>query len=419
VGDANQRESHVLIRWIWLDEPHANGHPVLAPASRDALRAGGDVVIKAPSPDGKGTSVCTYAPLQAHSERFAAIELCESLAAEHNYVRQTIVQAAVATGSLVFLCSLLAAGLGIFFVGRPVRRLVDQARRIGAGDLSLSPLPRGRDEIATLAKEMNTMCMRLTEARTRLEAETATRLATQEQLRHADRLTTVGKLAAGIAHEVGTPLNVITGHAQLIRDEYPQTEAAHQNALIIGKQVHRVAEIIRQLLDFARARPPRKETHDLVAIARHVLALLDPLAQKSGVTLELAVPDGEISAEVDAGQIEQVLTNLVVNGIQAMRSGGALSVAVERGAAVGTGPQEPGEGNWARLRVQDGGVGINPQSLERIFEPFFTTKEVGEGTGLGLSVAHGIIKEHGGWIDVRSEIGSGSCFVVHLPLETE
>jgi two-component system NtrC family sensor kinase len=261
------------------------------------------------------------------------------------------------------------------------------------------------------------MCDRLTDARTRLEAETAARTAALEQLRHADRLTTVGKLAAGLAHEIGTPLNVITGYAQLITDEHPAESSQHKNAQIIAQQAQRVAVIIRQLLDFARRRSPQATRQDLGALARETTTLLGSLAHKHGVAIDVVVPAEPVWARADPGQLRQALTNLVVNGIQSMPTGGTLTVMVDRRQAAPPADMDGGPGTYVCCEVTDEGGGVAPDHLDRLFEPFFTTKDVGEGTGLGLSVSYGIVREHGGWIAVHSAPGAGSRFAIFLPPE--
>jgi two-component system NtrC family sensor kinase len=261
------------------------------------------------------------------------------------------------------------------------------------------------------------MSERLESAGRRLELETRERLSTLEQLRHADRLTTVGKLASGIAHELGTPLNVITGHAQLITEDAAAGDGAHENAAVISQQAQRVAAIIRQLLDFARRRTPQKASHDVAAIVRQAAALFAPLAQKQGVVLEVRSQADELRGMVDPEQVKQALLNLVLNAIQAMPDGGRVWLRVGRVTlkppAEHGGPQAP----YLCLEIADSGRGIPDHLVKRIFEPFVTTKDPGEGTGLGLSVAHGIAIEHGGWIDAESEIGRGSSFFLYLPLE--
>jgi two-component system NtrC family sensor kinase len=277
---------------------------------------------------------------------------------------------------------------------------VDKTRRIGAGDLTGPLLLGGRDELARVAGALDRMCDRLAE--------------TRDQLRHADRLSTVGKLASGIAHELGTPLNVVGGRAKrILRRAVPPDTG--EDARIIVEQTDRMAAIIRQLLDFARRRGAARAPADVAGIARDVLRLLAPIAAKREVTLELDDGGAAARVPVDAGQIQQALTNLVMNGIQAMPRGGELRVAITRARATRPPPGEGPEAEYLVVRVRDAGEGIRPEHLPHVFEPFFTTKDVGEGTGLGLSVTYGIVAEHGGFIDVESEPGRGATFTVHLP----
>jgi signal transduction histidine kinase len=236
-----------------------------------------------------------------------------------------------------------------------------------------------------------------------------------EQLRRSDRLATVGTLAAGVAHELGTPLNVILLRAKRQRAGDGTAEETLEGAGVVIEQAERMTRIIRQLLDFARPRPPAKARVDVRAIARSTLDVLEPLAAKRGVTLGLAEA-APATASVDADQLQQVLANLVVNGVHAMKRGGALTISVAHARARPPAPSEAREGGYIRIDVRDRGEGVPPRILEHLFEPFHTTKDVGEGTGLGLSIAHGIVREHGGWIGVETGPG-GSCFSVFIPEE--
>ncbi len=416
---AESSDDDVVVRFVWLDakpgDPDAPGVPSDRLASLETTR---EAFVRWQPTEEDPPALYTYVPLDLPGPRNAAIEVGESLVEERGYLFQTILQATLATAALVVLCGLLAVGLGVLFVGRPVRQLVEHARRIGAGDLS-GRLPFSRnDEIGELAAEMNSMCERLEKARERVESETRARLATLEQLRHADRLTTIGRLASGIAHEVGTPLNVITGHAQLITEEYPPSSGAHDNASVVAQQAQRVAGIIRQLLDFARRRTAQKEEHDLAVIVEQATALLTRLAQRSSAKLEVLLSERPLLAHVDAEQIKQALVNLVLNGIQAMPQGGVVMIELRREMARSPDGDARREGPHARLDVCDAGSGIAPELLPRIFEPFVTTKDPGVGTGLGLSIASGIVTEHGGWIDVASVVDRGTRFSIYLPLET-
>ncbi len=248
-----------------------------------------------------------------------------------------------------------------------------------------------------------------------LAKETTARIATVEQLRHRDRLATVGQISSGIAHEVGTPLNVIGGRARLITETDTTLIEAKQHAAAIVEQSERVASTIRQLLDFARRRGPQQEMAHIGDLARRVLGLLRPLAGKRSVELVLLSGGTAAAAAVDSTQIEQALSNLVMNAIQAIPDGGTVRVGVD---TVSRPMPEDGSGpllEHVRLTVEDSGTGIATENLPHIFEPFFTTQQAGAGTGLGLSITHEIIRDHGGWIEVRSEPWKGSRFTVFLP----
>jgi signal transduction histidine kinase len=358
----------------------------------------------------------TYVPLNVAGARPVALEVTESLVHERSYAVARV-RGTLLTGALAALaCGAVAWGVGTRVVGRPVNALVAKARRIGHGDFSEPLVLRARDELSQLAGEMNSMAAELDAAARQVARETAARLHTLEQLRHADRLTTVGKLASGLAHELGTPLNVVAGRAKMIASgEVESAEEGRESARIIVEQAERMTRIVRQLLDFARRGVSEKRSTDLGALARQTAALLEALGTKRGVSLRCAEPAQPVCAEVDAAQISQALTNLVVNAIHASAAGTEVTLTISACEAAPEGRPEQGPGPWAVLEVRDRGTGISAEQLPEIFDPFFTTKPVGEGTGLGLAVAHGIAEEHGGWIDVESEPRSGSCFRIWLP----
>jgi signal transduction histidine kinase len=176
-----------------------------------------------------------------------------------------------------------------------------------------------------------------------------------------------------------------------------------------------MAGIIRQLLDFSRRRGPKLGPANLQQVVARALELLASTASARRVRLDLTSDAGPLLVRVDQSQMQQVLSNIVLNGIQAMPGGGHLGVRL--GAARRRPPAPAGapEGDYCCITVEDEGQGIAPGDLAHVFEPFFTTKETGEGTGLGLAVAHGIVAEHGGWIEVASEVGRGSRFTIFLP----
>jgi signal transduction histidine kinase len=230
---------------------------------------------------------------------------------------------------------------------------------------------------------------------------------------------TVGQLASGMAHELGTPLNVVSGRAQMIASGESTDAEAVESAGIIVEQSKRMTQLIRQLLDFARPQRSQKALVDLESVAQKTLRLLGPIAQKRGVALTVGPGHAPLRSQVDEGKIQQALTNLIVNAIQATDSGGAVTVGLRRAPAQPPADHGGPKQEYVCLEVTDTGHGMDAQTAKRVFEPFFTTKGVGEGTGLGLSVSYGIVKEHGGWIDMRSEIGKGSAFSIYLPLEKD
>lgn len=243
-----------------------------------------------------------------------------------------------------------------------------------------------------------------------LAERTSAYAAALDQLRHRDRLALVGQLASGLAHEFGTPLNVIVGRARLITDPDTTTAEAEKHARSIIEQAERVTAIIRQLLDFARRRGPELGRTDLHELSARVLELIRPLAEKRRVELALMPSTGSCVAAVDYNQIQQAVSNLIMNGIQAMPSGGKLIVSV-------AGSRDKKGHAGVTLSVKDSGTGIAPENLKRIFEPFFTTQSAGVGTGLGLSITEGIVRDHLGKIEVESDLGQGSTFRIFIPCE--
>jgi two-component system NtrC family sensor kinase len=413
--DVIGRSRQWQIHFVWLDRASNDHLPALPLSELQPVREGH--IWSERVAIGEGVRY-TYVPARVPGGRPAALEMRESLHEERRYTQATWRNTIIATLGLVVLCALLASVVGLMFVGRPTRALVGKVRRIGMGDLS-GPLPaRQNDELGEIAAEVNAMCERLAEAHVKLEKETEERIAAEQQLRHADRLMTVGKLASGMAHELGTPLNVVSGRAQMIASGESSEEEARADARIIVEQTKRMTNLMRELLDFARPRPAQRAWVDLRGIAQQTCALLSALARARYT--ELVVSDGDDAhASVDPAQMQQVFTNLVVNAIHAIVGHGTVTInfrhVSEKPPIDHGGPFGP----QLVVEITDTGHGMDPAIIPRIFEPFFTTKDVGEGTGLGLSVTHGIVREHGGFITVQSAPGKGTTFGVHLPLGPE
>ena len=226
----------------------------------------------------------------------------------------------------------------------------------------------------------------------------------EDQLRHADRLAKVGQLTAGVAHELNEPLAAILGFAQLAAKKIDAPEQAGRYLeRIIQSSLH-AREIIRKMLLFSSPGVHRTSPVDLNRVLTEGLAFLEPRFAKSAIRVVTDFAPGLPPIEADSAQLTQVLVNLVLNALHAMADGGTLTLRTERGEGV------------VRLVVADTGTGMDAATLEQIFLPFFTTREVDQGTGLGLSVVHGIVTAHGGTIDVESVPGRGTVCSITLPI---
>lgn len=408
---AASRSGRLQARWVWLDARGADAPRAtldqLAPMMADQVVTVRDPVRRLD---------LTYFRVDVIEKRVGGIEIAQSLEQLDVYISASLRTQVLGSVSAVAFAAGLALLLGVLFIGRPISQLAAKARRVGLGDLS-GPLElRQRDELGELATEINDMC-------DRLSAERGARERATEQLRHADRLTTVGKLASGLAHELGTPLNVVRGRAKLIYDQELDPKEVLDSARIVVEQAERMTALIRQLLDFARPRELHKASIHVPNLARRVCELVQTIARKANVELRSPAEASDGAADdthvaADDGGLTQVLTNLLVNAVQATPAGGEVEITT---APVDREPPPYVGGAaraWLAIAVRDTGSGMDEPTRARVFEPFYTTKDIGDGTGLGLSVSWGIVREHGGWIDITSEVGVGSTFTVYLPKGT-
>lgn len=436
ITHADLEEKDVGIRWISVDHATGTVQTITTPGKAETQPENGDdptpvhasydrlltlprhqpVVLES---DGREPALYTYAAVYTDNVLRGAIEIRNAMIDERAYQLASIRNIALSTGMMVTFCLVLVWTLGWRLIGQPLRILCRQAEQVGQGDLSGRISIDQNDEIGELAREMNRMCDGLAEAATRVAEETKNRIAALEQLKHADRLRTVGALASGLAHELGTPLNVIEGYAQLSREDPASSQSTRDHAEIIIRQTKRMARIIRQLLDFARRGVAERMPADLRQIVKETIDMVEPIARKGEVTIEMPESDRPAVARIARGEFQQVLTNILINGIQAMPEGGTLTVDLQSRQATPPDGSMSASGEYLCVAIQDTGIGMNEETRARIFEPFFTTKDVGEGTGLGLSVAHGIVHDHGGWIEVDSHKGGGSRFAIYLPVEEE
>ena len=241
------------------------------------------------------------------------------------------------------------------------------------------------------------------------------RLADLAELHVANRLVTVGTLTAGMAHELGTPLGVVLARAQMIITDEIDLSEARKDAQAIIIQVNRMTQMCREVLDFARPKPPTRDPVDVVQILRQTIALLTPEARKHSARLVLVDSPSPALVLGDPSKLMQVFTNLAINAAQAMTNGGVVTIQVATRRVIPPAVEGLPEVPYVCVQVQDNGTGIRSADLGHIFETFFTTKKAGEGSGLGLTVSYRIAREHAGWIGVATKEGHGSTFTVYLP----
>ncbi len=416
----NQAEPFLRIRMVDIGESSPDRSKLhLNEMEWDSLQSGHEIIHKARDEENQ-EYLFAYFPILIEDSEYSAIEIAESLTPMRQYIQNTIARKIILFVAVVLLGSLLVLWLGAKIVGESVKNMVQLTTRVSNGNFSGTVTVKNRnDELSRLAAGLNDMVTNLKKSRERLEEETSQKMEALEQLHHAERLATVGKLASGLAHELGTPLNVVSGRAKMVSLGQLNSEEISECAEIIDEQSDKMTKIIRQLLDFARIRKPEKKPSMMNELVDKVLSLLKPMASGKGIKFNIIRPEHLPVVNIDPGQIQQVLTNLIMNAIHAMPDGGEIKIVMKEEEAKP--PADLGHEivNYLCLEIIDKGTGIPGENLSQIFTPFFSTKEVGKGTGLGLSISHGIVREHKGWISVSSEQGKGSTFAVYLPLKDD
>jgi signal transduction histidine kinase len=323
-------------------------------------------------------------------------------------------------GMLALIVGITTVVVGVVamrLVTRPITKLVSGIDDVAKGDLSHVILSERDDEIGALATRFNEMTFSLRESRGETQRQNEAKLALEQRLGQTEKLATLGQLAAEIAHEVGTPLNVIAGRARSIQRKAKDPDVVEKNAGIIAEQTARITRIIQRLLDFTRrkvgmAPPAEVSVNDL---AQSTIELLAAQFASARVKVRLERSGQPARVAGDADRLQQVLINLLLNAVQAMPDGGSLVIETTTVRRTRPGLEGSAEQDFVAVAVADTGVGIAPEIKDRIFDPFYTTKEGRGGTGLGLAVVSGIVKEHDGWIDVEDARPAGTVFRVYLP----
>jgi len=304
----------------------------------------------------------------------------------------------VAGAGAVVICAVLIAVLA-YVIQRPMVELQEKIAQVSEGNLDVAvSFAHRNDEIGDLGRNFNHMMQQLRESRAEIERLHRT------QMSRAEHLATLGELAAGLAHEIRNPLAGIAGVIEIVGRDLPQTSPARAVVKDVRQEITRISRTLTDLLETARPRRPEVRRSNLNITVEHAVMLARQQVLSRPIKIELQKAPDLPEVEHDSDQVHQVLLNLLLNAVQAMEEPGTVRVEI--------GSRE----DYAVVAVSDTGRGIPPQNLPNIFWPFYTTK--GDGTGLGLSLAHRIVEDHHGRIEVNSVVGKGSTFTVLLPFHT-
>ncbi|OGP72139.1 MAG: hypothetical protein A2W09_02700 [Deltaproteobacteria bacterium RBG_16_50_11] len=299
------------------------------------------------------------------------------------------------------------------WIHRPISQLMEGIKQMARGQLTTRIQVRSKDEVSELAHAFNQMAIDLKEARERMIREAETKLELERSLRQSEKLATIGQLASGLAHEIGTPLNIIGGRVEMAKKRLEDKEEAQKNLDIISNQTARITKIIQELLGFARKKGPGEKPVLVGSLLETTLDFVEHQIRKQHVTVVKDIQDNLSSVRGDSDELQQVFLNLILNAVQSMPDGGTLRVSALSTYTSKKGLDEGLQQDYVAVSIADTGKGMESEVIQSIFNPFFTTKD--KGTGLGLTISQGIVQDHEGWIDVESEIGKGSTFKVYLP----
>jgi two-component system NtrC family sensor kinase len=294
--------------------------------------------------------------------------------------------------SLVLLVLVTESAIG------PIHHVVTMAQRVIGGDLSARVGIRPAGDMGVLCRAVDSMAHSIQEREEMLQQ------VTRQQIGRSEQLASVGRLAAGVAHEINNPLTGVLAFADLLREKENMDAQDREDLDLIVRETKRAREIVRGLLDFARETPSRKAPLDVNELVRRTMQLLGKREAFQNINLVEDLADGLPLIPGDTNQLQQVFVNLSLNACEAMPGGGTLLISTSSA-----------EGNVV-IEIADTGTGIKREHVDKIFEPFFTTKPVGKGTGLGLSVSYGIVQQHGGTLEVESQERMGTTFTVTLPI---
>lgn len=349
--------------------------------------------------------------VNSRGEGIAAFLILEDFPFFSHEFRSRAVQSLLTTLVLLAVLAVIVSVVIRQSVTLPLRALARRIEAIGQGHFDQRLRLHRRDEIGQLAQEFDRMCVQLEAAQRALVTESEEKLRLERALRHSEKLAALGQLASRLAHEIGTPLNVIRGRAEQLLRRGTLGEKEQTFLGIIVSQIERISSFIRQLLTLARRSEPQMRLIQPNEIVRRVWEMIGERSHTPEVQVTLSLTEDLPLIWGDPDQLQQVLLNLSVNALQAVGTAGWVSL----GTRILPNGDAPAQG-VIELIVADSGPGIRPEELSHLFEPFFTTKSAMGGSGLGLAISREIVLNHQGEIQVKSEPGHGTRFIVSLPV---
>lgn len=405
--------------------PHSQRSRVFESPDGRHLLANMEVIRNEPS--------CYEAACHQHSKSQSVLGVLDVIYSLTD-IDRTLRNNAITLGAFSFGFVILAALSVSFLVHRlvhvPLGDLETGAGRLTSGDLDHAIPVRSADELGQLAMSFNSMTVALRNAQLenqnwartleqKVERRTQELRVAQAEAARGEKLASVGLLAAGIAHELNNPLTGVLTFSHLVRKKMPEGSPDAEDMDLVIQETKRCAAVIRRLLDFAREKKPEKKFADLNQIIEETERIIERPAHLRDIEIRKDLDPGLPPVWVDADQIKQVVMNILVNAQQSINKRGTITLRTRVAPEPKSADPLADAVTMVEISIADTGCGIPEKNLQRIFDPFFTSKEVGKGTGLGLSVSHGIVRAHGGLIEVESTVGEGTTFRVFLPLAPE
>jgi two-component system, NtrC family, sensor kinase len=383
-------------------------------------------------------------PHHSGKKVIGGIRVASSLDEAQSYLGRKRDRAVILTFSSIFIILLTLTLLFRKLVGNPIQQLVEAMSRAERGDLEAQAPVQRRDELGELGRNFNQMLGTIRNAHEqnvqllaqvnqfneeltrKIEAATSelarrneelellneALFESQRQLSHSEKLAALGQVTATMAHQVGTPLNSISGYIQLMLQDDNLGQRDRDRLKIVESQLDRLADSVKNLLSFTRQPQPELRSLSVNGLLEELTHLSEPWFLSRNVRLSTSLSPDLPPVVGDPTHLQTLFLNLMTNALDAMPQGGVLTIRTDRAPV----QSSPANGGYVEISITDTGIGITDESKKRIFEPFYTTKKMGEGTGLGLAICNKIIREHSGRLHVESEVGKGSTFFVYIPV---